>query len=466
MREVGTIAGGHKDTVDAAQNILKAGGTAFDAAIAGVFVSFVAEYLYTSPAGGGALLAHQRNKPPVLFDFFVESPAVKEKNVGDFQKITADFGDTQQSFHIGMGSVGIPGVLPGLIQIHKKLGSLPFSVLVEQAVFVAKRGTKVSKNQEYLTRVLAPVVAGSEKIKKLFLKNGELLRWGDKFYNPEMGSFLENFLYEKPESFYKNEVCPLFFESFSAGNVVSLKDLLNYKVKERSPLVQAYRGYDIFTNPLPSTGGKMIFEGLKTLVKKDFVGPEEIEEALVSAQLLNKRLSSSVGSTTHLSIIDKNNNVASVTTTNGVGAGRLIGNTGIMPNNMLGEEHLNPLGFHAWPKKQRIPSNIAPTAVFKDGKPVVAIGSAGSSRIVSATICVLANLINNKMSIEESIVSPRLHIEGGVLHHEPFTKKRRGNKFKSKDVVIWKEKNMYFGGVNAAGVGASFGDGRRSGYSR
>ena len=465
MGDFGTVAGGHKDTVDAAENILKDGGNSFDAAIAGVFVSFVAEFLYTSPAGGGALLACQKNKAPVLFDFFVESPAVKGKSVGDFQKIIADFGDTKQSFHIGMGSVGVPGVLPGLITIHKKLGSLPFSVLVEQAVFLAKKGAKVSKNQEYLTSVLAPVVANSEKIKKLFLKDGKLLKYGDRFYNPEMGSFLENFLYEKPESFYKNEVCPLFFSSFSSGKIIGIEDLLSYKVKERSPLVRGYRGYDIFTNPPPSTGGKMILAGLKTLEKKKKIGPEEIEEALVSAKLVNKRASSSVGSTTHLSVIDKSKNVASVTTTNGVGAGKLIGNTGIMPNNMLGEEHLNPLGFHAWPKKQRIPSNIAPTVVFKDGEPVVAVGSAGSSRIISAIICVLANLINNKMSIQESIISPRLHIEDGVLHHEPFEKRKGLYGFKSKNIVSWKEKNMYFGGVNAAGIMSSFGDDRRSGYS-
>ena len=274
MGDFGTIAGGHKDTVDAAENILKDGGNSFDAAVAGVFVSFVAEFLYTGPAGGGALLACQKNRTPVLFDFFVESPAVKGKKVGDFQKIVADFGDTQQNFHIGMGSVGVPGALPGLIQIHKKLGRLPFSVLVEQAVFLAKRGTKVSKNQEYLTSVLAPVVASSEKIKKLFLKDGKLLRYGDRFYNPEMGSFLESFLHEDPESFYRNEVCPLFSEHFSSGRVVSLEDLLNYKVKERVPLFQSYGGCDIFTNPLPSTGGTMILGALKTLEKKIGVGPE------------------------------------------------------------------------------------------------------------------------------------------------------------------------------------------------
>ena len=465
MGKFGAIAGGHKDTVDAAENILKDGGNAFDAAIAGVFASFVAEYLYTGPGGGGALLACQKNKEPVLFDFFVESPFAKEKSVGDFQKIVADFGGTKQNFYIGMGSVGIPGVLPGLIHAHKRLGSLPFSILVEQAVFLAKKGTKVSKNQEYLTRVLAPVVSSSKEIKKLFSKDGDLLKYGDTFYNPDMGGFLENFLNEDPGSFYINEVCPLFFDALSSGGIVSLEDLVGYKVEERAPLRKEYKNHTIFTNPLPSTGGEMIFSGLKTLSEKGVVGPEEVEEALISTQLIKKGFGGPVGSTTHLSIIDKNKNVASVTTTNGVGAGKLVGNTGIMPNNMLGEEHLNPYGFHAWPKKQRIPSNIAPTLVFKNKNPFVALGSAGSSRIVSAIICTLANLINNKMTIGAAVDSPRLHIEAGVLHHEPFKEKKDLYNFKSAEVVSWEEKNMYFGGVNAASVGSSFGDDRRSGYS-
>ena len=69
------------------------------------------------------------------------------------------------------------------------------------------------------------------------------------------------------------------------------------------------------------------------------------------------------------------------------------------------------------------------------------------------------------MSIQESIISPRLHIEDDVLHHEPLEKRKGLYGFKSKDIISWKEKNMYFGGVNAAGETSSFGDDRRSGYS-
>ncbi len=466
MDTVGKIAGGHKETVDSARNILKDGGNAFDAAVAGVFSSFVCEYLYTGAAGGGAMLACKNNGVPILFDFFVETPRIEKERVSDFEKIIADFGDTKQSFHVGWGAVGIPGVLPGLIHIHKKLGVLPFRVLVEQAVEAGKNGSKVSKNQEYLTRVLRPVISGSKEIKNLFSKDGRFLRYGDKFYNKKLSSFLSSFLHEDPQSFYKNEVCPLFHEAFSQGGIIGLSDLQNYEVKERTPLSKEYKQHKIFTNPAPSTGGQAILAGLDVLAEREEVGPLELEKALLAANKKNSRTAGRLGSTTHLSIVDKENNVVSVTTTNGCGSGRTVPGTGIMPNNMLGEEHLNPEGFHAWKKQSRIPSNIAPTVLFREQKPVVALGSAGSSRIISAILCTLSNLINNKMDLASAIESPRIHIEENVLHHEPFGGSSTFSGFKTKNVVSWEEKNMYFGGVNAAGEASAFGDNRRSGYSR
>jgi gamma-glutamyltranspeptidase/glutathione hydrolase len=169
-----------------------------------------------------------------------------------------------------------------------------------------------------------------------------------------------------------------------------------------------------------------------------------------------------IGSTTHLSIIDKENNVASVTTTNGVGAGFTVPGTGIMPNNMLGEKHLNLNGFHNWKSQQRIPSNICPTLIVDKNNNLTTLGSAGSSRIISATISVISNLLNNEMSLKESISKSRIHLEEDTLHCEPSYSHPE---YKTENVVIWGEKNMYFGGVNACSSFDSVGDERRSGVS-
>jgi gamma-glutamyltranspeptidase/glutathione hydrolase len=454
------IAGGHKDTVDSASNVLKEGGNAFDAAIAGVFASMSCEYLYTGAASGGAMLVKKNGFSADIIDFFVETPPIDSSKVKDFKAINADFGNTKQEFNIGAGSVGIPGTLPGLIQIHKEYGSLPFSVLVEQAIDLSKKGCLVSKNQEYLSEVLFPIISSSKVLESLFIKDGSLLKEGDLFFNAEFASFLNQFLYEDAATFYKHEVCPLFYNSFKAGGIIELKNLQEYTPKKRAPLELKYCGHQIFMNPQPSTGGTLINAGLKQLSGLDVVSKQDIEGAL--HKIKNFKDQDMVGSTTHLSVIDKENNVASVTTTNGVGAGFTVPGTGIMPNNMLGEKHLNMNGFHNWKSRQRIPSNICPTLIIDKNNNLTTLGSAGSSRIISATISVISNLLHNEMSLKRSISKSRIHLEGDTLHCEPSD---NHPKYKTKNVVVWGGKNMYFGGVNACSSFESVGDERRSGVS-
>ena len=454
------VAGGHKDTVESASNILKEGGNAFDAAIAGVFASMSCEYLYTGAASGGAMLVKKNGFSADIIDFFVETPSINPSKVKDFKAINADFGNTKQEFNIGAGSVGIPGTLPGLIHIHKEYGSLPFSVLVEQAIDLSKKGCLVSKNQEYLSEVLSPIISSSKVLESLFIKDGSLLKEGDLFINTEFASFLDQFLYEDATTFYRHEVCPLFYNSFKEGGIIELENLQEYTPKKRAPLELKYRGHQIFMNPEPSTGGTLINAGLKQLSGLDVVSKQDIEGALHKIKKFKDQ--DMVGSTTHLSVIDKENNVASVTTTNGVGAGFTVPGTGIMPNNMLGEKHLNINGFHNWKSQQRIPSNICPTLIVDKNNNLTTLGSAGSSRIISATMSVISNLLNNEMSLKRSISKSRIHLEGDTLHCEPSD----GHpEYKTENVVIWEAKNMYFGGVNACSSFDSVGDERRSGVS-
>jgi gamma-glutamyltranspeptidase/glutathione hydrolase len=255
-------------------------------------------------------------------------------------------------------------------------------------------------------------------------------------------------------------VCPLFYNALKEGGIISLKDLQEYTPKKRAPLKMRYRNHNIFMNPLPSTGGRLINGGLGELRELSRVSRKDIEGALYKIKTIKEK--DMVGSTTHISIIDKENNVASVTTTNGVGAGFIIPGTGIMPNNMLGEKHLNLYGFHNWKSKQRIPSNICPTLIVDNNQNLITLGSAGSSRIVSATISVITNLINNGMSLKEAISKPRIHLEGSALHCEPHI---HHPEYQTKNVVLWEEKSMYFGGVNACSLSDSVADERRSGVS-
>ena len=145
----------------------------------------------------------------------------------------------------------------------------------------------------------------------------------------------------------------------------------------------------------------------------EFLHDEKLKEILLNDRLIrnycttmNSRLNL-WGNTTHLSVIDELGNAVSVTTTNGEGSGHVIPSSGIMLNNMMGEEDLNPHGWFAWDEGIRLPSMMAPTAVLKDGLPKLILGSAGSNRIRSAITQTIINNLEYGMNLHDSINSPR-----------------------------------------------------------
>jgi gamma-glutamyltranspeptidase/glutathione hydrolase len=126
--------------------------------------------------------------------------------------------------------------------------------------------------------------------------------------------------------------------------------------------------------------------------------------------------------------------------------------TGVHLNNMLGEEDLNPHGFHMHEPGTRVTSMMAPTIVVRDGEVELAVGSAGSNRIRSAILQVIRYVVDYDMDVAEAVRMGRMHFEGGVLHVEPgFDEatlaelERRGYR-----VVRWKGLNLFFGGSQAA----------------
>jgi gamma-glutamyltranspeptidase/glutathione hydrolase len=140
-------------------------------------------------------------------------------------------------------------------------------------------------------------------------------------------------------------------------------------------------------------------------------------------------------------------------------------------NNMLGEEDLNPLGFHRHEPGMRIPSMMAPTVVLREGRPEVALGSAGSNRIRSAILQTILAVVDQGLGAQQAVERPRLHYEGGVVEAEPgvdeealVALERDGWK-----VQRWRERNLYFGGVQAvardpgSGALSGGGDPRRGG---
>lgn len=175
--------------------------------------------------------------------------------------------------------------------------------------------------------------------------------------------------------------------------------------------------------------------------------------------------------TTHISVIDSQKNIATMTVSNGEGCGELIPGTGIMLNNMLGEEDLNPSGFHRWHTNERMSSMMAPSILMDSHGSVTALGSGGSNRIRTALLQAVSNITDFKLDIESAITNPRIHIESDVLNVEAVglpsgTVDRLTSDF--TEYRIFDELNMFFGGVHVVQATSSggitcAGDPRRSG---
>jgi gamma-glutamyltranspeptidase/glutathione hydrolase len=177
--------------------------------------------------------------------------------------------------------------------------------------------------------------------------------------------------------------------------------------------------------------------------------------------------SSRLGSTTHISVLDGEGWACSVTCSNGSASGEIVPGTGVHLNNMLGEQDLNPHGFHRYPPGRRMPSMMAPTVVLRDGAPALAVGSAGSNRIRSAILQTIIRSIDEGAPAAEAVDAPRVHWEDGVVYTEPGIDSS-ALAAGGRELAPFRERNLFFGGAQAVAREAdgSFeggGDPRRGG---
>jgi len=470
---IGAVASGHPLTSEAAGEILRAGGNAFDAVVSAGFASVVTEPTLTSLGGGGFLLAHiEREKRDILFDFFVNAPGkgIKINKKPSMEPVYVRFPKCIQVFYIGYVSVAVPGVLKGLLYVHERLCSLPLNRLLEPALRYLKEGVVINKRQEIFLRLLEPIMTYSEYGRKIFSPNGRYAREGDRIFNPDLESFLKR-LIEKGEDFYSGETGSRLVQIIQKSKgIMTLNDLSEYQVIEREPLKISYRGRTILTNPQPSMGGVLLEKALDYLethgLPDSRQGPEFYRSMAYVMRYISKHNTPiSTQGTTHISIIDRGRNAASMTISNGSGSGCYIPDTGIMLNNMMGEEELHPGGFFTIPPGERIPSMMMPTIVLKDDKVEYVLGSGGSKRIKTAILQTIVNLIDYKLPIMNAVESPRIHYEEDILHVEPGIDDEIISLLEREfSISTWPAKDMYFGGVHCVGTEMKgWGDTRRGG---
>jgi gamma-glutamyltranspeptidase/glutathione hydrolase len=505
----GAVAAGHPLTAESGAKVLRDGGTAVDAAVASALTSFVTESPLTGLGAGGYMLI-SGDAEPVVLDFFVAVPGSGGETRGaELVPIPVYFTpENPQVFHIGGASCGVPGTPAGLVEAIDRFGSMPLAELAAPAIALARDGVRINGEQAFFHQILAPILTHYDEARAIYAPEGPILGEGDTFRFPELGDALERLASDGAEPFYEGEIAGAVSEwVLERGGTLGQGDLAAYVPEHRSPVRASYQGRDVLTNPPPSSGGILIafalalMEGLGATDLEDIVGVMEAAQAARTRDFLaglrsdgfaerflardavramtegiaaRKRSGEGpmeavdrLGSTTHITAVDGEGRCASVTCSNGTGSGLIVPGTGIHVNNMLGEEDLNPLGFHRYEAGARLPSMMSPTVVLCDGELEAGLGSGGSNRIRSAILQTVMRLVAGE-DVAEAVVAPRVHFEAGAVQAEPGVDESALERLESRgyEVNRWPDRNVFFGGVHAVARDRATGELRGGGDPR
>ncbi|MDP9283378.1 MAG: gamma-glutamyltransferase [Actinomycetota bacterium] len=513
----GAIAAGHRQTAAAGARVLEEGGNAVDACVAAAFAAWVAESPLTGPgAGGFALVVPGDGRPARVADFFVATPGRGRPAPAGATMHAIDVGfggdsETTQVFRIGEASCAVPGAAAGLEALHGSYGRLPWSELLQPAIELARTGVEMIRPQAHLHAILDLILRHSDEGRRLYSRpDSSRLLPGDVLRLPDLGGTLERIAEEGARPLYEGELARATVEAVAAGGLLTREDLAGYRVVWRRPVRVPYGGFDVISNPPPSSGGVLIAYGLALLerVGRGEPGSAEAISSLAgvmreqtraragdfAASLyrggLARRLLSvealagaaarievetpgsaehrPAGGTTHVSVVDADGNAASLSSSTGSGSGVIVAGTGIHLNNMLGEYDL-VAGGPATPGR-RLTSMMAPTVVRGEAGPRLVVGSAGSVRLRGAIMQVIDKVVGHGLGVAEAIDAPRVHVDEPHLHCEGGFDPRELDRLESwgYDIVRWRRRNLFFGGTNAVevlpdGSLAAAGDARRGG---
>ncbi len=525
--ERGVVAAGHPLTAQAGARVLREGGNAVDAAVGAMLTSFVAEPLLTGLGAGGYLMVAGGGWEPALLDFFVEAPArATDGSAAELRAIDVSFGDAAQVFHIGPASCGVYGTPAGVCEAVARWGTAPLAELTAPAAALARAGVALNAGQAYVAEILAELLVSTPECAALWAPAGHVLREGEVLRNPELGDALELLGAKGSGPFYAGDIAAaVSIWLGERGGSITAEALAAYRARLRAPVRVGYRDREVLTNPPPSAGGTLLAYALGLLDRHP--GPPtlvEIVAAMAAAQgertpefveglgeegflerFLAERLgvdgggaggraggaggaggvggvggaggtagraggaAGNLGATTHISVLDGEGRACSVTCTNGEGSGVVVPGTGIHVNNIMGEQDLNPLGFHRHPAGRRMPSMMAPSVVIGGaGEVELVLGSAGSNRIRSALLQTIVGVVDHGMSASEAVGAPRVHYEEGAVYAEPGIPLRE-LAAPGREVVAFHALNLFFGGVQAVqrrdGELLGAGDPRRGGVA-
>jgi gamma-glutamyltranspeptidase / glutathione hydrolase len=450
------VAAGHPSTVQAGIEVLAAGGTAADAAVAACLASCVAETVMTGLLGGGhgiyldAASGRARN-----LDCFVAMPGLDASApAAEPVELEIPFGTELVHYTIGVATCGVPGLPAGLGVLHTEHGRLPWARLVEPALRLAREGVEFPQAHAACLAMLAPVMTMNEGA-RIYSPGGELLSAGGRLDQPGLVRALELLADEGPRSAYDGtigkELLALIKER---GGLITDTDLRSYAARWSEPVEVRYAGRRFITrgglSALPETIARM--PGLE--------GLSESQRAIALARVLDDRPPG--GHTTNLTVVDGDGSACVLTTSLGLGSGDFVPGLDLHLNSMLGETDLlrEPLA-----PGDRMGSMMAPSLALDGERLVLAAGAAGGTRLRGALLQVVSGILDEGLEPQTAVSRPRLHPAGGLVHLEPGFGPEVPGALEAAgfEVRAWPDQHHYFGGVSVVSASGAAGDPRRSG---
>ncbi|MCO4773284.1 MAG: gamma-glutamyltransferase [Deltaproteobacteria bacterium] len=519
----GAVSSGHPETTAAGISILRDGGNAMDALVGAALAAGICEPLLTGLGGGGLITYRDGTSGEVtVLDFMSIFPGLTHGlKPRDFFALSVDYGPATQTFHAGKGAAAVPGVAVGLEHAHRRFGQMPLSQLGTHAARLAREGWVATKGTEVVATMLEAITTLTPESAALFSPGGVPLQEGDVVRSEAQAQAIEAFAREGAAPFVSGRYAQALVREFGPPNgSLSLEDLAAYRVVERAPVAASFHGSTLYSPPPPCLGGPLLAfgMGLLGLLRRDD-DPVAVAGALASVMMEAERAreewfdegaetpgaverllgrpsmrahrkhllaslqhrslipprgpapGSVPGNTTHISVVDAAGNAASYTSSNGESCGTLWPDAGMPFNNFLGEEDINPLGFHLGPPAKRLPTMMSPSLLVDRDGGVIALGTGGANRIRTAMLQVLAHLLVGDLSLEEAVMYPRLHMEAGAVAIEDVGQSPEvfaAATGPGITVAPFEGRHLYFGGVHCAarssdGLFEAVGDPRRSG---
>jgi gamma-glutamyltranspeptidase/glutathione hydrolase len=450
-------------------DVLKDGGNAVDAAVAVGYALAVVYPAAGNLGGGGFMTIQLADGRKTFLDFREKAPLAATANM----YLGADGNVVKGLSTTGHLAVGVPGSVSGMEYALAKYGTMKRAALIAPAIRHAEQGFALDQGDIDMLLTATNDFRADAASAAIFLNSGQPFAVGQKLVQKDLAQTLKAISDKGADGFYKGPVAAAIVASSSAGKgLITQADLDQYKTRELAPVECDYRGFHVVSAPPPSSGGVIICEILNVLEgypmkelgyrsaqsvhyqieamrhayvdRNSYLGdPDFVKNPL--ERLLDKAYAAKLraaidpakagvskdikpgvaphegSNTTHYSIVDKWGNAVSVTYTlnDWFGAKVLAAKTGVMLNNEMDDFTAkvgvaNMYGLVQGEKNAIAPgkrplSSMSPTIVTKDGKPVMVVGTPGGSRIITAVLHTILNVVDYDMNIQEAVDAPRFH---------------------------------------------------------